>query len=316
MNRSLSSIEDALSSDRPALNVFLLIARLVAKYTVIGLLGGIAGALLFWLARHLTVLAILVLGLALAASGLLYDLLLDKLKLESIFKCLRLITPKSLQMRVALFAMLICLIMYVYVRTSFLVEKEVVLAADYNGVSLKLNNVLYMTQGTSDGISQSGLDSSNVLFKLREYERAEQWIRRELQKDSLKLDRAYELGINLVMQGKLQEAVQILKDEAEQAPSNAMVVNALGVVLASLGDNLNAEKCFRTVVDLTPEDSHPLWNLAVILVRQGNVDDGYFYFEEAMRLGPDPIARLSTIGHLVSINDSTHVAVVAYSHSE
>jgi type IV pilus assembly protein PilF len=92
-----------------------------------------------------------------------------------------------------------------------------------------------------------------------------------------------QLGAAYLQQGNLPVAKEKLEKAVKQTPKDPVVHGMLGLLYHRLGDDKQAEKEYRTALELAPGDPEQLNNYAVFLCSVGRADEGVSRFEEAAR---------------------------------
>jgi type IV pilus assembly protein PilF len=90
-----------------------------------------------------------------------------------------------------------------------------------------------------------------------------------------------QLGAAYLQQGNLPVAKEKLEKAVKQTPKDPVVHGMLGLLYHRLGDDKQAEKEYRTALELAPGDPEQLNNYAVFLCTVGRTDEGASRFEEA-----------------------------------
>jgi type IV pilus assembly protein PilF len=91
-----------------------------------------------------------------------------------------------------------------------------------------------------------------------------------------------DLGISYLRQGDLDQAVIKLEKSIAEEPNNATAHRALGLVYEALGDNVGAEKEYRTAVKQAPADPDALNQLAVFICIHGSKQEAMTLFDRAL----------------------------------
>lgn len=90
------------------------------------------------------------------------------------------------------------------------------------------------------------------------------------------------LASALRLQGRRAEAIEVLKPAIQQSPSNALLWNSLGAVLAEDGDHATAEIFFTEAIRLDPRFFKARYNLANALVDRGAVAEGLTHLDAVL----------------------------------
>lgn len=90
------------------------------------------------------------------------------------------------------------------------------------------------------------------------------------------------LASALRLQGRRAEAIEVLKPAIQRAPTNAMLWNSLGAILAEEGDHANAEIFYAEALRLEPRFFKARYNLANALVDRGAVAEGLEHLDAVL----------------------------------
>jgi type IV pilus assembly protein PilF len=90
-----------------------------------------------------------------------------------------------------------------------------------------------------------------------------------------------QLGVGYLQQGNLAIAKEKLERARSQDPHNPEVHGAIALLDERLGKDKEADKEYRTALDLAPHDPAMLNNYAVFLCSHERADEGVRYFEQA-----------------------------------
>ena len=94
------------------------------------------------------------------------------------------------------------------------------------------------------------------------------------------------VGTELQVQGRLDEAIALYRDALARNPDNAVAYSNLGTALAATGELEEAIVQHRRALELAPEDADGHFNLANALVTQGEIVDAVGHLREAVRIDP------------------------------
>jgi type IV pilus assembly protein PilF len=90
-----------------------------------------------------------------------------------------------------------------------------------------------------------------------------------------------QLGIGYLQEGNLAIAKEKLDRARSQDPHNPEIHGAMALLDQRLGKDKEADKEFRTALELAPHDPAMLNNYAVFLCSHERADEGVRYFEQA-----------------------------------
>jgi Flp pilus assembly protein TadD len=94
------------------------------------------------------------------------------------------------------------------------------------------------------------------------------------------------LGIALVRKGAYGEAERYLRLSLAVRPENGEALNALGIALRKRGSLDEAERAYREAIRLAPEDRNPRWNLALLYLAVGRGEESARELVELLRRRP------------------------------
>jgi type IV pilus assembly protein PilF len=90
-----------------------------------------------------------------------------------------------------------------------------------------------------------------------------------------------QLGVGYLQEGNLPIAKEKLERARSQDPHNPEIHGAMALLDQRLGKDKDADKEFRTALELAPHDPAMLNNYAVFLCSHERADEGVRYFEQA-----------------------------------
>ncbi|TDI25397.1 MAG: tetratricopeptide repeat protein [Acidobacteria bacterium] len=94
------------------------------------------------------------------------------------------------------------------------------------------------------------------------------------------------VGTELQVQGRLDEAIALYRDALARNPNNAIAYSNLGTALAANGQMDEAIAQHRRALDLAPNDADGHYNLGNALAAQGAFADAVSHLREALRIEP------------------------------
>ncbi|HWW03274.1 MAG TPA: tetratricopeptide repeat protein [Candidatus Acidoferrum sp.] len=106
----------------------------------------------------------------------------------------------------------------------------------------------------------------------------------------------YDLGIALISQGRLDEAMTELQEAHRLRPKAANACNAMGEILARQGRLEEAMDQFHEAIDLQPDSALARNNLGIQLSRKGALDQAIAEFQEAIKTRPDYAKAYGNLG--------------------
>jgi len=108
------------------------------------------------------------------------------------------------------------------------------------------------------------------------------------------------LGGSLLVQGRIDEAIEHLQEALRLDSRNAEAHSNLGVALARRGRRVEAIEQYRQALSLDPRQTQVYSNLGNALLQEGDVREAITQFDAALRINPDdPQARTNRAGALL-----------------
>jgi tetratricopeptide (TPR) repeat protein len=128
----------------------------------------------------------------------------------------------------------------------------------------------------------------------------------------------YQLGIEALKRGKLEEATEHFEAILRQSPGDGNANSGMGTVLAQQGKLDEAARRFELALQSKPDDADSHRNLGIILAGRGREDEALSHFEKALQKNPQEPISHDWIGRILSRrNDprgaSEHFAVAVSS---
>jgi serine/threonine-protein kinase len=122
----------------------------------------------------------------------------------------------------------------------------------------------------------------------------------------------FNLANALVRQGKLDEASAALREAIRLQPENASGYTNLGIVLKKQGKLDEASAASREAIRLQPDNATAHYNLGVDLRTQGKLEEAISAFRAAIRLRPDFADAHSNLAYVLSQQGKKDEAIDAY----
>ena len=119
-----------------------------------------------------------------------------------------------------------------------------------------------------------------------EYASAEKFYLRALKKDSLANLARLNLAVTYNLQGKNQDAIQILQLAAKTDPKNDRAWYNLGLLYNEVKDNKNAALAFEKAIQLNSQNSRLYYNYGLLLQQMGKADKGAAVLEQGLKSFP------------------------------
>ncbi len=99
----------------------------------------------------------------------------------------------------------------------------------------------------------------------------------------------YNCGVILYHQGQLREAVDRYQAALASQPNFVLARSNLGVALEAMGDTEAALGAYNEAIASDPNNPSPYWNKALLLLRNGDYEEGWRFYEwrwSAGKIGP------------------------------
>jgi tetratricopeptide (TPR) repeat protein len=107
---------------------------------------------------------------------------------------------------------------------------------------------------------------------------------------------AYEKALGLLQSGKNDDALVVIDGAIAGGARDSSLYNLKGLAESELGHDKEAEKSFRTVIDLAPKSAMGYTNLGILLSKIGRHADAATVFRQASTLEPDNFTALLGLG--------------------
>jgi len=104
------------------------------------------------------------------------------------------------------------------------------------------------------------------------------------------------LGLALEEQGKTEEAIEHYKEAIRIRPDNWRANCNLGLALVAQGQTIEAIGYFEKALHIKPDNEESHYNLGYALMKQGRTDDAIKYYAEALCIKPDYAEAHSSMG--------------------
>jgi predicted O-linked N-acetylglucosamine transferase (SPINDLY family) len=128
---------------------------------------------------------------------------------------------------------------------------------------------------------------------LGELAQAETVLRRELEAHPDVIDTYNTLGVALVQQSRLQDALEVFQEAARRAPGSASANNNVANVLGDLGRHEEALPYLRKVIEVDPKHAEAHHNLGMLYQSLKRHEEAAVSLQEARRLAPAMTYTLS-----------------------
>jgi tetratricopeptide (TPR) repeat protein len=112
--------------------------------------------------------------------------------------------------------------------------------------------------------------------------------------------RLIDLGTDALNNGRIEEALPLLRQAVEANPDEAEIHNSYGFALAAVGRAAEAIAHFRTAIALSPDYPVAHNNLALALAQLGQSGEAAIEFKKALALRPDYPEAQGGLGSLLT----------------
>ena len=120
------------------------------------------------------------------------------------------------------------------------------------------------------------------------------------------------LGLLAHQRGEREQAVTLIRKAIVLAPGHVDAHNNLGNVFKEQGSPAEAEACFLRVIDLVPDHASAYNNLGVALKEQGKLDAAVAAYQKAILLRPDYFDAHYNLGNAFFNLENLENALAAY----
>jgi tetratricopeptide (TPR) repeat protein len=125
-------------------------------------------------------------------------------------------------------------------------------------------------------------------------------------------DSLCERGRNLLEQGRLEEATQILLKATELDPKFALAFRWLGTTLVHSNRARDGTEAYRKALALDPTDVDTLNNLGIALFKEQQYDDAIGLYRAALRMAPDDGTILVHLANALDARGDADIAIDTY----
>ncbi|MHC4471219.1 MAG: tetratricopeptide repeat protein [Planctomycetota bacterium] len=125
--------------------------------------------------------------------------------------------------------------------------------------------------------------------------------------------KAADTAIDHLARGNLQDACVLLEQAMEEAGPNPALLNVLGCVHLAQENRVEAERAFRSCIELDPAFASAQVNLGQLLLSKGRLDEAEMTLREGLRLAPESGACWNSLGNLLFARGRGSEAVDAWS---
>src|SRR5208337_991784 len=123
------------------------------------------------------------------------------------------------------------------------------------------------------------------------------------------------LGIALLSQGKVDQAITHCEEAVRLRPNYAKAHNNLGLALAAQGKMDQAMAHYAEALRLQPNYAEAHNNLGLALAAQGKMDQAVAHYAEALRLNPDLAETHNNLGLALAAQGKMDQAVAQYAEA-
>ena len=154
---------------------------------------------------------------------------------------------------------------------------------------------------------------------LDDYADAERWMQQSLQMNAQDADTWYGLGrIQYTLQ-KVPQAVESFEKALTLAPRSVKIENNLALALEDMNREEDAIAAYRRALEWQRESSHPseqpMVNLAIILIRKGNLEEAESLLAQAVAIAPGDARIRAQLGHIYLKQEHFDKAQIQFEHA-
>ena len=131
------------------------------------------------------------------------------------------------------------------------------------------------------------IQAANAAYSNANYPLAESLYKKVLERDPKNTTVRNELGYSLAQQQKLDEAIEVLREQIKLNPFDDSAYNQLGRVFWQLQKYTDAETAFRKQIEVTPLDKWAHGNLGMMLAESRKYKEAIPELEQGISLNPD-----------------------------
>lgn len=123
------------------------------------------------------------------------------------------------------------------------------------------------------------------------------------------------MGISFAETGRVEQAIQFLKESIKARPDDHDSWIWLGLVYLSTERYLNAEEAYEKALQLAPTDLNTLTQFSTLLMDQNRLDEAEIYAKKAIEVAPNSDVAWNNMGTLHSRKNHSEEAVKAFRRS-
>jgi tetratricopeptide (TPR) repeat protein len=125
----------------------------------------------------------------------------------------------------------------------------------------------------------------------------------------------YNLGVALERQGRIQEATDRYAEALRIEPNLVEAHNNLGVLLASQGKVQEAATHYTEALRIKTDYADAHYNLGIALAEQGKIQEATVHYTEALRIAPDFAEAHYNLGVVLLSRGKTQEAILHYAEA-
>ncbi len=152
----------------------------------------------------------------------------------------------------------------------------------YSKASAELNDyIMYQTDFASGNVM-----AADYFMKLRNYEKAESFYLRGLQKDTAMNYARLNLATMYNMMARNNDALRVLQDALKTDAKNDRIYFNMALLYNEMGDLQQTKKCLEQAITLKSANPRVYYNYGVLLQQQGQHDEAAKRYKQALALAP------------------------------
>ena len=103
-------------------------------------------------------------------------------------------------------------------------------------------------------------------------------------------------SLELFHQGRYKQALELTEQTLKKSPDHPQLLNNAGILAAAIGDTNSAERYYRAILRINPNDSGTYCNLGNLLKDQQRFDEAEKSYRKALKINPDNANALFGLG--------------------
>ena len=151
-----------------------------------------------------------------------------------------------------------------------------------------------------------------VYYREGNYDEAEKWFRKSLEKDPYYGKAHGNLGLNYFKRGEYEKAIENFRKGLQFDPSAEVIYSNIGLVYLIQGRFDEAIENFQKCIELTPYLAETYSNLGQAYLAKDSLDKAIENFKKALDLNPHLVRVYSNLGQAYLAKDMPYEAIKNY----